>query len=222
MSGFDPRMVAQTYSAIAEDYALTYAERIDRVDLDRRLLDGLAGRVGGGAAGAAAAAAGADARVLDVGCGPAQVGRYLADRGCAVVGVDAAAGMLAVARRRNPDLGLVGADMRALPVRSGSCGGLVSFYLLHHLPRAELRSTLREFRRVLAAGAPLLLATHAGVGVFSTEGVDGAEITGTLYTEDEVGRALTAERFRLEAVDHRDPLPHERQADRIYVTATAG
>ena len=90
MSGFDRRRVTQTYSAVADDYAKTYAGHVDRLDVDREMLDATARRVTG------------DGPVVDLGCGPAHVGGYLAERGCHVVGADAALGMLAVARRRNP------------------------------------------------------------------------------------------------------------------------
>jgi len=209
VSGFDPDIVARTYSAIADDYAQTYAGHLHRLQLDRELLDGVARRVPPGG------------QVLDVGCGPGHIGHYLAERGCAVVGVDAAPGMLAVARRRYPMLQPLAGDMRALPLGDDSCAGLVSFYLLHHVPRAELDLVLREFRRVLAGAGQLLVATHAGTGEFSAAGVDGTEITGTLYTDEEISRALTAAGFEVDSVRHRDPLPHERQADRIYATATA-
>lgn len=196
MSGFDSRAVTRTYSAVAEDYARTYADHLDRVEVDREMLDATARRATG------------DGPVVDLGCGPAHVGGYLAEWGCDVVGVDAALGMLAVARRRNPGLSLLAGDMRGLPLRSGSCAGLVAFYLLHHVPRAELRLVLRELRRVLLAGGPLLVATHAGAGEFrSRSGLDGQEITGTLYADDELVRALAAEQFAVDAVRHRDRCP---------------
>ena len=82
--------VEDTYDAIAEDYETAIADELDRKPFDRALLDDLATRLAG--------------PVADIGCGPGHVGRYLADRGVDVIGVDVSEGMLAVARRRNPRL----------------------------------------------------------------------------------------------------------------------
>lgn len=50
-------------------------------------------------------------QVLDVGCGTGRVAVELARRGTAVVGVDRSASMLAVARRRGPEICWIEADM---------------------------------------------------------------------------------------------------------------
>jgi SAM-dependent methyltransferase len=207
--GFDPAVLRDAYDAIAPEYAATFGGDLDQLDLDRRLLDFVA-------------ATAADGLVLDVGCGPAQAGGYLAGRGTRVLGLDLSAGMTAAAADRYGSLGLVAAraDMRRLPLCGRSCGGAASFYALHHLPRGELPAVLGEFGRVLAPGAVLLLATHEGTGEFVADG--HPDIKGTLYTGEELERALTRAGFRCVQAHRRDPLPHERQSDRVYVTAVAG
>lgn len=209
MSGFDPRAVRETYSAIAEDYVVTFGDDLAQLPINREMLGEVARRTAG------------RGPVLDVGCGPAQAGGYLAERGSAVVGVDPAPGMLTVARRRNPGPALLAGDMMRLPVAGGSCAGAVAFCVLHHVPRAELGAALGELRRALAPGAVLLVATHGGTGTFSAEGVGGIEITGTLYAEDELVAALAAAGFAVDAVRHREPLATERKGDRVYAMATA-
>lgn len=49
----------------------------------------------------------------DLGCGPGHVGRYLHVLGMDVVGVDLSAGQLQQARRLNPGIGFLQADLRA-------------------------------------------------------------------------------------------------------------
>jgi SAM-dependent methyltransferase len=207
--GFDPAVLRDTYDAIAPEYAATFGGDLDRLDLDRELLDFVAATSAGGL-------------VLDVGCGPAQAGGYLAGRGTRVLGLDLSAGMTAAATARYGSLGLLAAraDMRQLPLCGRCCAGAVSFYALHHLPRGDLPTVLGEFGRVLAPGAVLLLATHEGTGEFVAYG--HPDIKGTLYTGQELEVALTEAGFRSVRLRRRDPLPHERQSGRVYVTAVSG
>jgi hypothetical protein len=65
----------------------------------------------------------------------------------------------------------------------------------------------------------LLIATHEGEGEFAAS---DPRIKGTRYADGELRQALTGESFLVDAVRRRDPLPHEMQSGRVYVTATAG
>ena len=58
---------------------------------------------------------GAGTRVLDVGCGSGEFCRLAADRGATVSGIDAAEGMIEIARRRTPDADLRVGGMELLP-----------------------------------------------------------------------------------------------------------
>src|SRR6267142_5110754 len=105
MKGGDPRDVRdpasdiqRSYDSVAQEYAdEIYAELADK-PFDRGLLDRFAKRVGRG-------------RVCDLGCGPGQSARYLRDRGVDVFGLDLSAGMLAQARRLNPEIEFVQGSM---------------------------------------------------------------------------------------------------------------
>jgi SAM-dependent methyltransferase len=101
--------------------------------------------------------------VVDLGCGPGREVEQLAARGLAAVGVDLSAGMLRLAARRAPGR-VVGGDLRALPLRDGTCDGVWSSYALLHLSDADLAVALGEVRRVLRPGgtAVLVLASQRG------------------------------------------------------------
>lgn len=205
-AGFEPRVVAAAYAAVADEYLVTFGDDLDRLDLDRRLLDEVA------------AFAVAHGRVLDIGCGPGAISGYLAARNVEVIGIDFAPAMLAAARRRVPTRSFLSADLRHLPIPSGSVAGIVALYVLQHLPRAGLQPALSEFRRVLSLGGVLLVAVHAGEGEFRA----APDITATLYTAAELESQFAMASLRLQSVDHRPPLPHEHQGDRLYLTARAG
>ena len=163
--------------------------------------------------------------VLDLGCGPGQVGRYVAERRLRVVETDLALHMLLVARRRSVSGRLAGGDMRAIPFQSGSFSGVVAFYSVHNLPRLELRTALAEIHRILKPSGVFVVATHLGEGeVYSDEfsGHDIDTVGGTLYCDDELLAALDGQSFVVEEVRYRDPLPHELDTERIYVTCRPG
>jgi demethylmenaquinone methyltransferase/2-methoxy-6-polyprenyl-1,4-benzoquinol methylase len=94
-----------------------------------------------------ALAARPDARVLDLACGTGDLCRDLAARGCAPVGVDFSAGMLAAARVDTP---LLRGDGAALPVADASFDGVTCGFALRNF--VDLDAVFRECARALRTG----------------------------------------------------------------------
>jgi SAM-dependent methyltransferase len=90
----DFRSVRDAYDRVAEDYATYLPDTRAEAQLDLAVIDAFAEGV----------TSGDDARVLDAGCGAGRMSRYLAERGCAVEGVDLSSRMVARARRDHGDL----------------------------------------------------------------------------------------------------------------------
>ena len=205
---FSPAAVAGAYDVVAEDYATAFGDDLARLPVDRTILDAAADRIGAGV-------------VVDVGCGPGQVSRYLADRGLDLVGLDVARRMLALPGH-GATTGRVCADMRRFPLRSASCAGAIAFYSLQHVSRDELPVVIAELRRTLRPGGVLVIATHLGDGeVHLTEflGHSIPELAGTLHDERELERVLLASSFDIVEQHRREPLPHEYPSQRLYLLA---
>jgi len=205
MKGGDPRDVRdpacdiqRSYDSVAQEYAdEIYAELADK-PFDRELLDRFAKRVGSG-------------RVCDLGCGPGQIARYLRDRGVDVFGLDLSAGMLAQARRLNPEIEFVQGSMLALALGSETLDGITAFYSIIHIPRQQVVSALSEMRRVLKPGGCLLITFHLG-----TEDTHHDELFGrpvkldvAYFTTMEMSGYLLAAGFRVEESLERDPYAPE-------------
>ncbi len=202
--GWSRDVVRSAYAAVANEYAARHGDDLAHLELDRRVLDIVAMRSRG------------RGPVLDVGCGPAQLAEYLLAQGADAVAIDFSTAMLDVARARLPRLAVLTADLRALPVRSGTAAGLIAFYVLQHLQRDDIRAALSELRRCVVTDGVVALAVHEGQGEYQV----GA-VTATLFGADELAEALRSVRFEVETIEHRSPLPHERQGPRVYLVARA-
>ena len=91
--------------------------------------------------------------MLDVGCGLGTLSAAAAARGATVTGVDLAAGMLAEARRRHPQVEFVLADAEALPFADGAFDVALGAFVVNHLPHPERAAAelARVARRVALA-----------------------------------------------------------------------
>jgi SAM-dependent methyltransferase len=209
MDAFEPATVRAAYDTVAADYVATFGDDLDQLPVDRSVLDEAVGLVHG------------DGPVIDLGCGPGQVARYLAGRGAHSIGLDLSPQMLRQARLQ-ADGPFVCGDLRALPFRSARASGAVAFYSIQHLPRQDLPVALEEIRRVLAPGGFLVIATHLGQGEVYVPELLGHPLEpmgGIMYGDDELLGMVETHHFRVEQVRHREPLPHEYASNRIYLTA---
>jgi SAM-dependent methyltransferase len=108
-------------------------------------------------------------RVLDIGTGTGSGAALALGEQRKVTGVDAAPGMLAIARREIPDVTFIEADFTALPMESGSFDVVLAVHAL--LFAADRGATLSEWRRVTEPGGRLSLSvpgpsTHVPTSVF--------------------------------------------------------
>jgi ubiquinone/menaquinone biosynthesis C-methylase UbiE len=106
-------------------------------------------------------------RVIDVGCGTGKVPIVAAKivlPGGKVIGVDASAEMIVIARKRarhaDVDVEFRRAAMEDLPFPDGSFDVVLSCQALHHVPREAKFQALSEMWRILRPGGRLLLLDH--------------------------------------------------------------
>jgi ubiquinone/menaquinone biosynthesis C-methylase UbiE len=205
---YHARVVQHVYDGMAPDYAVRFGSELadaDRSDPDLEFLH-------------AAAASFPDGYVIDVGCGPGQVARWLIERGRTVIGVDFASGMLAEAARLVPEAALVAADLLALPFRPATCAAAVASYSLHHLPKARLGGALAGLHEVLAPRGVLVIITHGGPGEELLDRPEG-QIVLSRYQTGELAERLRSAGFTPELIRTRAPRPGEYPAEKIRISA---
>jgi SAM-dependent methyltransferase len=205
----EPEDLRSSYDAVAESYAAKFFDELSRKPFDRDLLERFARECPPG-------------RVLDVGCGPGHVGRFLADQAVDVTGVDLAPAMIEVARRLNEGMRFDVGDMRHLDYRDGEIAGIVAFYSLIHIPRDEVPAVLRELHRVMARDGRLLLAVHGGSGSIVADEFLGHEVRfeATLFELRELEELVEAAGFRVDRPLQREPYEFEAETPRLYLAAT--
>jgi ubiquinone/menaquinone biosynthesis C-methylase UbiE len=205
----EPDRLRASYDVVAEAYALRFFDELTRKPFDRKLLEDFGAALPGKV-------------VLDIGCGPGHVGRFLSDRGFDVTGVDLSPAMIAIAERMNPRMRFEPADMRSLPEGDATCSGIVAFYSVIHIARGDVPAVLREMRRVLQAKGKLLIAFHGGTGSVANDEFLGhrAPFEATLFEEDEMVGLVEAAGFTIDLARIRQPYEFESQTPRVYVGAT--
>jgi SAM-dependent methyltransferase len=110
-------------------------------------------------AGLAALGVDASTRLLDAGCGAGLALALAAERGADVAGLDAAPGMIAIARRRVPSARIEQGDLEDLPFADSSFDAVTGFNSFQYAAGPDV--ALREARRVLRPGGRLVAATWA-------------------------------------------------------------
>jgi SAM-dependent methyltransferase len=203
--------IRANYDPVATAYANRFIDELSHKPFDCKMLDWLAEKVNG------------LGPICDMGCGPAQVARYLHQRRHAVVGVDLSAEMVREAQRLNPEFPIRQGDMLALAgIADESFGGVAAFYSLIHIPRLAVVQALRELKRVLQPRGVLLVTFHIGSEIRHLDELLGKPVSlDFLFFEvDEMKAYLTAAGFELTEVIQRDPYPEvEVQTQRAYIFA---
>ncbi len=97
-------------------------------------------------------------RLLEVGCGPGELAKRVADElGADVTALDISSRMVELARTRGVDAHV--GDVQELPFTDGSFDCVVAAWVLFHVP--DLDRGLSEIARVLRPGGRLVAATNS-------------------------------------------------------------
>jgi SAM-dependent methyltransferase len=199
-----------SYDNIAREYAENLYGELAGKPFDREILDRFAARL---------QSAGP---VCDLGCGPGQIARYLRDRNVEASGIDLSPGMVAEARRLNPDIPFEQGDMLTLDSKDGAWAGIAAFYSIVHLSGEEIPRAFAEMKRVLRPGGLLLLAFHVGEETVHRDELWDREVNLDFhfFLPEDIEAALRAAGFEIEEAHVREPYPDvEHPSRRAYILA---
>jgi SAM-dependent methyltransferase len=201
--------IRSSYNTVADAYAREFSDELADKPFDRTMLDDFA------------AACPAPGLVLDMGCGPGHIARYLDGRGVTVAGIDLSDAMVEVARRLSPHLMFTVGDMRAIDHPAETVAGVAAFYSLIHIPRDEVLTVLAELHRVLVPGGRLLIAVHGGLGTFHRDDFLGHAVPfeATLFALGELVSFVESAGLWVDEARQRAPYEFEHPTARLYVAA---
>lgn len=206
-----PPDLRQSYDRVAQEYARRIYGELSNKPFDRKMLDWLVEKVN-------------DTGIIcDIGCGPGQIARYLADRGAHASGIDLSPGMIEQARRLNPDILFQVGNMLALTdVADNAFGGIAAFYSVIHIAPEQHPQAFQEFKRVLRPNGRLLVAYHIGNETRHQDEWWGEQVSIDFhfFSSAEIKTGLQATGFVVEEAIERDPYPEvEVQTRRAYLFA---
>ncbi|MFC5668099.1 class I SAM-dependent DNA methyltransferase [Kitasatospora misakiensis] len=154
------------YDAVAADYADRYRDALAAMPWDRAMLGVFAELVTAAGGGP----------VAELGCGPGRITGHLADLGLDVRGLDLSPRMVELARAAHPAIPFEVGSLLDLPYGDGELAGIVAWYSIIHTPAGELPRVFEEFHRVLAPGAPIVLAFQVGDGALRVDNPFGRPV----------------------------------------------
>jgi SAM-dependent methyltransferase len=163
---------------------------------------------------------GISGRILDAGSGPGHWSDVLSACGRRdVVGIDASARFAASARQRFPHVGFLVGDLAALPIATGSVGGILAWFSIIHTAPTGVPGILREFARVLIPGRSLLLGFFDGD---AGTPFDHAVTTAYYWSAEALGALLAQHGFVVERAAARQDLGVRKQGDLVATLSPKG
>lgn len=97
--------------------------------------------------------------LLDAGCGAGLFSKLAIQEGAQVIGIDAAPGLLEIARKRNPENNFMEEDLEAMPFADNSFDFVAGFNSFQYA--GDFEKAVNEAKRVLKPGGKFILGLWA-------------------------------------------------------------
>lgn len=198
----------ESYNLAAEKYFENFKDEMMQKEYDRAFLGGFSLHFD------------PKSNIIDVGCGPGHIARYLSGMGLNVFGIDISEKCIEIARRENPGMKFGVMDMANLEMADESVDGIVSFYSIIHTPKRFQPLLFREFNRVLRMGGKIAVVVKKGDSEGYVNELMGfkTRLYFANFKETDVRGYLEASGFKVDSLETRPHYDFEIPADRIYAT----
>src|SRR6478609_625277 len=177
------------YDKTASKYHDHFKDEISQKEYDRLLLDKFSDSLE------------ANCLICDAGCGPSgQIGKYLADKGHLVTGIDISQRCIDIAASFNPLMDFKVMDMMRTDFKNGSFDAIISFFSIIYTPKKYVNKIFSEFNRILKPNGKLLVVVKKGSneGIINDEWYDGNPVYFTHFREDEINDYFSQSDFTID------------------------
>lgn len=202
--------VRESYDSAARVYAEHLYRELEGKPLDRHLLNRFTESVKG------------RGLVVDLGCGPGHIAKYLSESGVEVCGIDLSPEMIRIAREMSPGLDFRVGDMMALDIADESLAGIVAFYSIVHFDAQGIDAVFKECSRVLSSAGLILLAFHIGDEVVHADDLFGQPVNLDFRFHHPTDVMNTLKSNHLTVIESTEREPYEgaeHQSRRAYILA---
>jgi ubiquinone/menaquinone biosynthesis C-methylase UbiE len=207
----EQKEIIDCYDKTALNYADKFGNELVHKHLDRILLQAFASENA------------AKGKSVDIGCGPGQTTKFLADCGMTdIIGVDISCEMVNVAKKINPHLDFAVADMLNLPYADHFFASAIAFYSIVHFDYEQLETAFKEVKRVLSDQGQFLFSFHIGEDIIHLDKFldHQVNIDFYLFATNRVTDLLTQTGFAIMDVIERHHYPEvEYASKRAYIWA---
>jgi len=201
-------LTKKAYNKTADKYHDNFKNEVIQKDYDRLLLDKFSGMLM------------ANSFICDAGCGPSgHIGKYLADKGHKVIGIDISQRCIDIATSYNPEIDFKVMDMMNTDFENNSFDAIISFYSIIYTPKEYIDKIFAEFNRILKINGKLLIVVKKGTneGIIDDEWYEGNKVYFTHFLESDIKSYFANSHFNIDFFDTRKPYNYEFNVERIYV-----
>ncbi len=122
------------YEKTADKYHENFKHEIEQKEYDRLLLDKFSDLLHN------------NSIICDAGCGPSgHIGKYLADKGHKIIGIDISQRCIDIASLYNPDLVFKSMDIMNTNFDNALFDGIISYYSIIYTPKEFMNRIFAEF-----------------------------------------------------------------------------
>jgi SAM-dependent methyltransferase len=137
--------------------------------------------------------------ILDLGCGPGHHSRIFLENGFRIKGIDLSTEMIAIAEKEVPKGSFEVMDILDLKFENDSFDGIWSSASLLHIQKENLKSVLKELKRLLVKGGVLYISLKKGSGseVLKDNRYGGVDKYYVYYQHEEINSLLSSLGFEI-------------------------